>query len=79
MLTQTLKLCYTYQKNIKTMLARRLIMYIDRDKINVAMARKSNNIAKLAEVYGVSAQRMRTILNSRKDSTATAGRLPKGL
>ena len=54
-------------------------MYLDRDKINMAMARKSYNIAKLAEVYGVSAQRMRTILNSRKDSTATAGRLPKGL
>lgn len=50
-------------------------MYLDRDKINVAMARKRYNIAKLAEVYGVSAQRMRTILNSRKVSTATAGRL----
>ena len=54
-------------------------MYLDRDKINVAMARKSYNIAKLAEVYGVSAQRMRTILNSRKVSTATAGRLAKAL
>ena len=54
-------------------------MYLDRDKINVAMARKSYNVAKLAEVYGVSAQRMRTILNSRKVSTATAGRLAKAL
>ena len=54
-------------------------MYLDRDKINMAMARKSYNIAKLAEVYGVSAQRMRTILNSRKVSTATAGRLAKAL
>ncbi len=54
-------------------------MYLDRDKINMAMARKSYNIAKLAEVYGVSAQRMRTILNSRKVSTATAGRLADAL
>ena len=54
-------------------------MYLDRDKINVAMARKSYNVAKLAEVYGVSAQRMRTILTSRKVSTATAGRLAKAL
>ena len=61
------------------MLERRLIMYLDRDKINMAMARKSYNIAKLAEVYGVSAQRMRTILNSRKVSTATAGRLADAL
>lgn len=54
-------------------------MYLSRDKINVAMARKSYNVAKLAEVYGVSAQRMRTILNSRKVSTATAGRLADAL
>ena len=54
-------------------------MYLDRDKINMAMARKSYNVAKLAEVYGVSAQRMRTILNSRKVSTATAGRLADAL
>ena len=54
-------------------------MYLDRDKINMAMARKSYNIAKLAEVYGVSAQRLRTILNSRKVSTATAGRLADAL
>ncbi len=54
-------------------------MGLDRDKINLAMARKSYNIAKLAENYGVSAQRMRIILNSRKVSTATVGRLAKVL
>lgn len=58
---------------------RRLIMYLDRDKINLAMARKRYNIAELARVYGVSAQRMRTILNSRKVSTATVGKLAKAL
>ena len=54
-------------------------MGLDRDKINVAMARKSYNIARLAEACGVSPQRMRTILNSRKVSPATAGRLAKAL
>lgn len=54
-------------------------MYLDRDKSDVAMARKSYNIAKLAKIYGVSAQRMRTILNSRKVSPATAGKLADAL
>ena len=54
-------------------------MGLDRDKINLAMSRKSYNIVKLAEVYGVSAQRMRAILNSRKVSTATVGRLAEAL
>lgn len=50
-------------------------MILDRDKINLAMARKNYNIIRLAGAYGVSAQRMRVILNSRKVSTATVGRL----
>ena len=54
-------------------------MELDRDKINVAMARKNYNIAKLAKVYGVSAQRMRIILNSKKVSTVTVGRLANTL
>ncbi len=54
-------------------------MYLDRDKINMAMARKRYNIAELARAYGVSAQRMRTILNSRKVSTATVGKLADAL
>ena len=54
-------------------------MELDRNKINVAMARKSYNIAKLAIIYGVSAQRMRTILNSRKVSPATVGKLADAL
>ena len=54
-------------------------MKLDRDKVDVAMARKSYNAVKLAEVYGVSDQRMRTILNSRKVSTATVGKLAKAL
>ena len=54
-------------------------MNLDRDKINVAMARKSYNITKLAKIYGASAQRMRIILNSKKVSTATVGKLAKAL
>lgn len=54
-------------------------MELDRNKINVAMARKNYNIAKLAETYGVSAQRMRVILNSKKLSTATVGKLADAL
>ncbi len=54
-------------------------MELDRDKINVAMARKGYNIAKLARAYGASAQRMRTILNSRKVSPATVGKLAEAL
>lgn len=54
-------------------------MMLDRDKINLAMARKNYNISRLAETYGVSAQRMRIILNSRSVSTTTAGRLADAL
>ncbi|MBD5484068.1 MAG: helix-turn-helix transcriptional regulator [Lachnospiraceae bacterium] len=54
-------------------------MKLDREKINVAMARKSYNITKLAKAYGASPQRMRTILNSRKVSTVTVGKLAEAL
>lgn len=54
-------------------------MELDRNKINVAMARKNYNIAKLAETYGASPQRMRIILNSKKVSPATVGKLAKAL
>lgn len=54
-------------------------MLIDRDKIDLAMARKHYNIVKLADVYGVSAQRMRTIINSKKVSPVTVGRLADAL
>lgn len=54
-------------------------MEISRDKINLAMARKGYNITQLAKVYGVSAQRMRIILNSKQVSPVTAGRVAKAL
>ena len=54
-------------------------MQLSINKINLEMARKGYNIAKLAEFYGVSYQRMRTILNSRKVSIATVGKLAEAL
>ena len=54
-------------------------MELNRNKINLAMARKGFGITNLAKVYGVSSQRMRIILNSRKVSPATAGKLAKAL
>ena len=54
-------------------------MELNREKINLAMARKCFTIAKLAGTYGVSGQRMRVILNSRKVSPTTAGRLAAAL
>lgn len=54
-------------------------MELNRDKINLAMARKGYTTTQLAEAYGISAQRMRIILNSKKVTPATAGRLAAAL
>lgn len=54
-------------------------MKISREKIDVAMAVKKYSIVNLAELYGVSHQRMRVILNSQKVSTVTAGKLADAL
>ena len=54
-------------------------MKLNRNKIEIAMADKKYNIVKLAELYGISHQRMRVILNSQKVSTVTAGKLADAL
>lgn len=54
-------------------------MKLNRNKIDVAMADKKYSIVKLAELYGVSHQRMRVILNSQKVSPVTAGKLADAL
>lgn len=54
-------------------------MYLNRDKINLAMARKKTTVAQLSEVYGVSRVRMNVILNSQKVSPATVGKLADAL
>lgn len=54
-------------------------MVLNRDKIDLTLARKQMSITTLAEVYGVSRTRMNVILNQRKVSTLTAGRLAAAL
>lgn len=54
-------------------------MKLSRHKIDIKMAEKKYSIANLAEVYGVSHQRMRMILNSQRVTTVTAGKLAEAL
>ena len=54
-------------------------MELNRNKINIAMARKCMTIAQLAGAYGCSRNRINILLNSRKVSTMTAGRLAAAL
>lgn len=54
-------------------------MKLDREKINIEMARKKMTIGLLAEKYGVSNSRMNTILNQREVTTVCAGRLADAL
>lgn len=54
-------------------------MKLNREKINIAMARKQLNIAELAKIYGVSRSRMNIILNSQKVTVVVAGKLSAAL
>ncbi len=54
-------------------------MKINREKINVAMAKQKKTVAQLAEAYGVSRSRMNIILNSQTVTPVTAGRLADAL
>ena len=54
-------------------------MRLSREKINLAMARTNFTVTKLALAYGVSSQRMQVILNSKRVTPATAGKLAKAL
>ncbi len=54
-------------------------MELSRNKINIVMARKCMTITQLAEAYGCSRNRINILLNSRKVSTMTAGRLAAAL
>lgn len=54
-------------------------MKINRDKINIEMARKKMTVAALAEAYGVSRARMNVILNSRSVTPVCAGRVASAL
>ena len=54
-------------------------MKLNKEKIDLAMARKSYNITQLAKSYGVSAQRIYIILGQKEVSPAVAGRLSAAL
>lgn len=54
-------------------------MELSRNKINIAMARKQMTVQKLAEAYGVSRARINVILNQRRVSTVSAGKLAAAL
>lgn len=54
-------------------------MKLNREKINICMARKQMTVQKLAETYGVSRARMNVILNQRTVSVVSAGRMAAAL
>lgn len=54
-------------------------MKLDREKVDIAMARKCMTVIDLAENYGVSRNRMNVILNSQKITPLCAGRIAKAL
>lgn len=54
-------------------------MKLDRNKINIAMARKKMTVVQLADAYGVSRSRMNVILNSQVITPICAGRVAEAL
>lgn len=54
-------------------------MKINREEINVVMARNKKTVTQLAAEYGVSRSRMNIILNSQIVTPVTAGRLAEAL
>ncbi len=54
-------------------------MKINREKINVAMARKQMTVKDLADAYGVSRNRINVLLNQQEVSVVSAGKLAVAL
>lgn len=54
-------------------------MKIDRDKVDIFMARKKMTVKGLAETYGVSRARMNVLINQRELTNEAAGRLAEAL
>lgn len=54
-------------------------MRLNRNKVDVAMARKKMTVVQLAKTYGVSRARMNVILNSRVVTPVCAGRVADAL
>ena len=54
-------------------------MKINREKLNVAMARKQMTVKDLADAYGVSRNRINVLLNQQEVSVVSAGKLAVAL
>lgn len=54
-------------------------MKLNIEKVKLSMARNVMTVGDLADVYGVSRQRMNAILNQRNVTALCAGRLAKAL
>lgn len=54
-------------------------MTLDRDKVNIELARKKMTVTQLDEKYGVSRSRMNIILNSQSITPVCAGRVAEAL
>lgn len=54
-------------------------MKLNRDKINICMARNKMTVQQLADRYGVSRARINIILNQREVSVISAGRMAEAL
>lgn len=54
-------------------------MRLNRDKVDIAMARNKMNATDLAKAYGVSRARMHVILNSQSLTPICAGRVAEAL
>lgn len=54
-------------------------MKLNRDKVDIALARKMMNATDLAKAYGVSRARMNVILNSQSLTPICAGRVADAL
>ena len=54
-------------------------MTLDRDKVNIELARRKMTVTQLAEKYGVSRSRMNIILNSQSITPVCAGRVAEAL
>lgn len=54
-------------------------MNLDRNKVDICMARKKYTLTDLSEIYGVSRARMNVILNSKVITPACAGRVADAL
>lgn len=54
-------------------------MKIDKEKVNIYLARKQITVSEFCEIVGLSRNRIYSILNSKKVNPKTAGRIAEAL